>query len=141
MPQESEAPAPAVPAVIERELEYWPAGAPDSIPIRVRIGIPIQDVECTYGLAWSCRLTIEGFGRPYSMAIPQVDAIAALLAALSLAPHVLDAHARPGRLTWLGSEDLGFATGASERAASSADPDEGENGKRGTDSGATISGQ
>jgi hypothetical protein len=94
--------------VMERELEYWPPGALEARPIRVCIGFPVQDVQCAHGMAWSCTLTIDGFAQPYRMSFPGIDAVAALVAALRLAPDVLEAMARPGRVTWLGEDDLGF---------------------------------
>ena len=109
--------APALPplcSVMDRELEYWPQGALESMPIRVSIGVPVHDVSCAHGMAWSCSLGIAGFDQPYLMKFPGVDAVAALIAALRLAPDVLGALARPGRVTWLGEDDLGFGpiTGA-----------------------------
>jgi hypothetical protein len=91
-----------------RELAYWPPGATEPIPIRVSIGIPEQDAD---GTDWSCTLSIDGFDKPCSMALPGTDAISALLRALSLAPHVLRSRTPSGgRLTWLGEEDLRFST-------------------------------
>jgi hypothetical protein len=94
---------------MERELEYWAPGAADPQPIRVRIGTPVQDVSTADGVDWSCTLTIEGLDAPYSMRLYDVDAIGAMLAAATLAPAVLRSYVPPGgRLTRLGSEELGF---------------------------------
>lgn len=123
---------------MERELEYWPPGAAESTPIRVDVGIPVQDAN---GTDWSCTLTISGFDSPYSMAYPGVDAISALLAAISLAPHVLRSRTPAGgRLTWLGEEDLQFATldtanGAPARRVRDGDEDDADEVLGGTSGG------
>ena len=96
--------------MIERLLEYWPVGATTSQPIRVSIGEPAQDVPCDDGtVAWSCVLTIEGFPEPYSHPVCGEDSMQALIIAVTMAaPAELARLAAGGRVTFLGSEDLGF---------------------------------
>ena len=69
-------------ATMERQLEYWPPGATQPIPIRVLIGPPEERSESE----WACTLTIEGFpGQPlYSQGMHDVDAMERLLLMLSV---------------------------------------------------------
>jgi hypothetical protein len=54
-------------------------------------------------------LTIKGFGTTYKRYHYGVDPIQALLLALWIIPEDIRCLADPGsRVTWLGSEDLGF---------------------------------
>lgn len=88
-----------------RDLEAWPPGAVEPQHIRVTFHEPVEDPP-----AWSCRLEIGGVVSPFSKPFFGEDALAALLAAVSIAPRVLCASVPPGtRLTWEGREDLGFA--------------------------------
>jgi hypothetical protein len=94
--------------MFQRELEYWPPGATRPRPIRVIVGVPVQNVPTVDEMDWSCNVTIEGFDEPYSAPCYQVDAIAVLLAAFAVADSEVRRLARGARVTWLGNEDLGL---------------------------------
>ncbi len=92
---------------MERQLEYWPPGATQSLPVRVRLGLPVP--YSTDG--WQTTLTIEGFpGEPlYSKAMIASDPIESLSYALSVAPLLLRLMGqRGGRITHNGRGDLRF---------------------------------
>jgi hypothetical protein len=98
---------------MDRELEYWPPGATQSIPIQVRIGIPEPHPK----YEWESTITIQGFpGKaPYSKGMTGGDPIEALSYALAIAPlHLRLMVQRGGRLTWRGKENLGFPSMFSE---------------------------
>lgn len=100
-------------ATMERELEYWPPGAVQSLPIRVRIGVPVPHPRYD----WESTLTIEGFPEEphYSKAMHGADPINAISYALAIAPlHLRLMGQRGGRLTWNGSEVLRFPSMFSE---------------------------
>lgn len=88
----------------ERELEYLAPGAPAPVPIKVAIRPPFQD-----GDTWFCTLTISGFGDDHARTVQHADTIGAIMEALYLAPIALrELTPAGGRLTYHGSEDLGF---------------------------------
>ncbi len=92
---------------MERHLEYWPPGATQSLPIRVRIGgvVPYSTN------AWQSTLTIEGFPDEPTYSKPMIgsDPLEALSYALSVAPLLLRLMgARGGRVTHNGRGDLRF---------------------------------
>lgn len=88
----------------ERELEYLAPGASAPVSIKVTISPPFQE-----GNTWSCTLTIDGFGDDCAITVQHEDTIGAIAKALCLAPIALRQLVEPGgRLTYHGSEDLGF---------------------------------
>jgi hypothetical protein len=93
-----------VPEDMERELEYLAPGASAPVSIKVAISPPVQNDK-----TWSCTLTMKGLGDDHVMTVQHVDTLGAILEALYLAPIVLRQLVEPGgRLTCLGSEELGF---------------------------------
>jgi hypothetical protein len=89
---------------VVRELEYLAPGASAPVPIRVAISLPLQ-----MGPKWSCMLRIKRAADEHVMPVHHADSIGAITEALYLAPIVLRQLVEPGgRLTYLGSEDLGF---------------------------------
>lgn len=87
-----------------RVLDFVPTGATRARPVEVSIGLPAQDGD---GIWWAL-LEVVGFDDPYSKQIPGADAIQAVLAAAGIAPHLIAAMAKGGRVTLEGSDDLGF---------------------------------
>jgi hypothetical protein len=91
-------------AEVVRELEYLAPRASASVPIKVVISLPLRT-----GTKWSCMLSIKGFADEHVMPVHHADSIGAITEALYRAPNVLQQLVEPGgRLTYLGSEDLGF---------------------------------
>lgn len=91
--------------MIERELDYWAPEATGARPIRVHIGMPEPHPD--HG--WQCTITIAGFEQPYSRPLYESDAVGAMSTALAIAPFLLRTFvAHGGRLTYQGSEELGF---------------------------------
>lgn len=98
---------------MDRLLEYWPPGATQSMPVRVRIGVPEPHPK----YEWESTLTIEGFPDkpPYSKGMAGDDPLLALSYALAVAPlHLRLMMKRGGRLTWNGKENLQFPSMFSE---------------------------
>lgn len=98
---------------MDRELQYLAPGATAPRPIRVSISIPVQNVTTAGGTDWSCVLTIDGFPEAYSTPFCGVDAIQAMIFAMSTAPTAVESLTRSaggGRVTFLGDENLGFPT-------------------------------
>lgn len=95
---------------MQRELEFHPAdGGP---PRRVVVSFSVPAPSDSSGEEWRCRLEIAGLREtPHVQDFPGVDALQALLSAIRIVPLLLRLDARGGRLTWLGSEDLGFPHG------------------------------
>lgn len=90
---------------LERELEYWPPGAPTPLPIRVRIGWPEPDSH--HG--WASVVTFEGFPKKplATTSAYGVDPLQALGFALTMIPLLLQRWVdRGGRVTWQGEEHL-----------------------------------
>ena len=87
-----------------RMLQFEPKGATSSRSIEVSIGLPEPDEDNN----WWALLEISGFDEAYSKKIPGADAIQAVLSAAGIAPHLLAAMAKGGRVTLEGSDDLGF---------------------------------
>jgi hypothetical protein len=93
--------------VLTRELEYTLAGAEQPHRITVSIGDPEPDPEP--GGDFRVLVEISGFTKPYKRHFYGVDPIQALLLGLRIVPDLIETLAEPGsRVTWLGSEDLGF---------------------------------
>jgi hypothetical protein len=114
--EESALEAEREPLTMERELEYWPPGAAQSVPIRVLVGAPTLHSE----KEWGCRITIEGFPDtpPYSKEMFGSDALQALAYALAIVPlHLRLMAKRGGRITWEGTEALRFPSMFSEPTA------------------------
>lgn len=92
---------------LERDLEYWPPGATEPLPIKLRIGFPEERPEG----GWKSTLLFEGFpSRPFDQIdLVGGDPIDAISYALAIAPLRLRLmYPRGGRLTHDGSEQLRF---------------------------------
>jgi hypothetical protein len=93
----------------ERTFRFEPSVG-SARPVVVRVGVPVGVEDGEGRHEWSCAIEVVGLGRAVRRHVYGVDGIQALLLALG----VLDAHVRrlaiirKGRLTWLGSEDLGL---------------------------------
>jgi len=102
----------SVEMVLTRELEYTLPGDPQPRSITVSIGAPEPDPEP--GGDFRVLVEISGFTKPYKRHFYGVDPIQALLLGLRIVPDLIQTLAEPGsRVTWLGSEDLGFQYTAS----------------------------
>jgi hypothetical protein len=98
---------------MDRQLDYWPPGAAQSVPVRVRIGVPVPHPKYD----WGSTITIEGFpNKPaFSVEMTGGDPVEALSYALSIAPiHVRLLVERGGRITRYGKENLQFPSMFSE---------------------------
>jgi hypothetical protein len=94
---------------LTRTLEYTATGSAEPRSITVSIGEPEPDP--LPGGDHRVRLEISGFDEPYEQYVHGVDPIQALLMALWRVPEVIALRARGGRVTWLGSDALGFRYG------------------------------
>jgi hypothetical protein len=93
----------------ERELEYLAPGGSAPVPIKVAISPPVEEDD----KMWTCTLTITGFG---AETVQHADTIGAITEALYLASIALRRLVEPGgRLTYHGSEELGFPPGPAAR--------------------------
>ncbi|MFN7144121.1 MAG: DUF6968 family protein [Myxococcota bacterium] len=91
--------------IAERELELLLPGADTAARIVVRIGRPVPD-----GQDWRTPYEIHGpgGGEVRARSIFGVDSMQSLLGAVKVIGAELSIHARRGRLTFLGDDDLGF---------------------------------
>ena len=95
--------------LVERQLEFeTPA---HRIPVTLRIGLPVQDVETASGLDWRCPVEFTGLDMAPLMPGVGIDALQALTHALKAARNVADALARDagGSFSWLGGPGHGLA--------------------------------
>jgi hypothetical protein len=96
--------------ILTRTLEYTSVGSDQPRRVTVSIGEPEPDP--LPGGDYRVRLEIAGFDKPYDQYFHGVDPIQALIMALWIVPDVIALRAgREGRVTWLGSEALGFRYG------------------------------
>ena len=90
-----------------RTLEYMLPGAEESRSITVSVSAPEPDP--LPGGDFRVLVEITGFAKPYKRHYFGVDEIQAILLGLRIVPVLVQSMAEPGsRITWLGSEDLGF---------------------------------
>lgn len=96
--------------LLTRTLEYSPPGTTAPREITVSIGAPEPDPAP--GGDFRVLVEIAGFDKPYAQHICGVDAIQAMMMGIWIVPDVVRSLASRGsRVTWLGSEDLGFRYG------------------------------
>lgn len=95
---------------LTRTLEFVPTPGEPAREIVVTIGEPEPDPEP--GGDFRCRLVISGFEKPYDHHFHGVDPIQALINAVWIVPDAVGMlSGRKGRVTWLGTEGLGFRYG------------------------------
>jgi hypothetical protein len=96
--------------LLTRKLAYSPQGTEILRDVTVSIGAPEPDPNP--GGDFRVLLEIAGFDDPYAKHFCGVDEIQAMMMALWIVPDVVRSLAgRGARVTWLGSEDLGFRYG------------------------------
>ena len=97
-------------AIAERVLEIEAEG-PNGIekgPLMVRFGKPVF----LDGKGWACVFTLSAMGRDHASPARGVDAIEALQAAFTMVGQQLAGMGRRHRITFMGSDELGFAPAA-----------------------------
>jgi hypothetical protein len=95
--------------VLTRTLEYKRPGIEKPRKITVSVSAPEPD-PLPRG-DYRVLLTIKGFGKTYKRYHYGVDPLQAFLLALRIVPEDIRCLAEPdSRVTWLGSDDLGFRT-------------------------------
>lgn len=91
-----------------RTIEYTPPGSSER-PCEVVVSIGTPEPDPVPGGDFRVLVEISGFPQPYRKHFHGVDPIQALLLALWTVPDIVGSLAGQGaRVTWLGSEDLGF---------------------------------
>jgi hypothetical protein len=96
--------------VLTRTLECTSQGAVVSRDITVSIGAPEPDPMP--GGDFRVLVEISGFDKPYAQYFHGVDAIQAMMMGTWIVPDLVRSLAgRGARVTWLGSENLGFRYG------------------------------
>jgi hypothetical protein len=96
--------------MLTRTLEYTLPGSEEPRSITVTVSAPEPDP--LPGGDFRVLVQITGVAKPYRRHHFGVDPIQALLLGLRIVPELIQSLAEPGsRVTWLGSEDLGFRYG------------------------------
>ena len=92
---------------LTRTLEYTPTGSEELQSITVSIGAPEPDPAP--GGDFRVLVEITGFATPYTKYFHGVDPLQALMMGLWIVPDLVQSLAGKGsRVTWLGSDELGF---------------------------------
>ena len=97
--------------IAERVLEIEAEG-PNGVekgPLTVRFGKPVF----LDGKGWACVFTMSAMGRNHASPARGLDPVEALQAAFTMVGQQLAGMGRRHRITYLGSEDLGFSPAAS----------------------------
>jgi hypothetical protein len=90
-----------------RTLEYTLPGA--EAPRSISVSVSAPEPAGTPGGDFRVLVEITGFAEPYKRHHYGVDEIQAILLGFRIVPVLVESMAEPdSRVTWLGSEDLGF---------------------------------
>jgi uncharacterized protein DUF6968 len=102
---------PMTETIARREFSY--EGPNGTGQIVVEIGKPVLFPDAPQG-DWCCPFVIDGLSEHYEFSIGGVDALQALLLAISAVKAHLRLIAEYTKLVWLGSEDLGISLSADD---------------------------
>lgn len=96
--------------------EYLYEGPGGTGQIVVEIGTPVPFPDASHG-DWYCPFRIDGMGQRREGSMAGVDALQALLLAISAVKVHLQLISKGAKLTWLDGNDLGISLSASDDTA------------------------